>query len=392
MKKLAIITSHPIQYHAPWFRLLSKETLISSKVFYLWDAGVNRTLDPGFRQAIQWDIPLLAGYDSEFVPNISKKPGTSHFGGLRNPSLLESVKAYVPDAVLMMGYNYASLMHFIWRWQKRGTPLLFRGDSHRLVNKKSVKEWVRRYLISWIFSRFSGFLYVGKANYEYFLYHGVPESKLFFVPHAVDNERFFAQRKSAHDQAALWKDELGIPEKHSVILFAGKFEEKKRPLDLLEAFLKANIENVTLLFVGSGLMEEVMRTASKNHPNVRFSSFQNQSLMPRTYAIADLFVLPSYGSMETWGLAVNEAMCMGCPIIVSDHVGCAQGLVHPGDNGLIFPAGDKEALSSAIKEAVSNKERLKAWGVNSQTIIKNFSYKEASQGLINALKYLKVLE
>jgi glycosyltransferase involved in cell wall biosynthesis len=384
MKKLAIITSHPIQYHAPWFRLLSEETLISSKVFYLWDAGVNRTLDPGFRQAIQWDIPLLAGYDSEFVPNISKKPGTSHFGGLRNPSLLESVKAYVPDAVLMMGYNYASLMHFIWHWQKRDTPLLFRGDSHRLVNKKSVKEWARRKFISSIYQSFAGFLYVGKANYEYFRYHGIQEDRLFFAPHAVDNDRFFAQHEVSQ-QAALWKEELRIPKEHAVILFAGKFEAKKRPLDLLEAFLKADIENVILLFVGSGPMEQLMRTASKNHPNVRFASFQNQSLMPRTYAIADLFVLPSYGPAETWGLAINEAMCMSCPVIASTHVGCAQDLIHPGENGLIFPAGDIDAFTETLREAFSDMDRLKTWGEKSRRIIEDYSYAQTTRGLINAL-------
>ena len=133
MKKLAIITSHPIQYYAPWFRHLADATNFSIKVFYLWNFGVSQQVDMGFKQSIQWDIPLLTGYDYEFVPNVSSKPGTHHFWGLQNPSLLEQISVYNPDAVLLMSYNYASLYKFLWRWNRRRAPLLFRGDSHRLL-------------------------------------------------------------------------------------------------------------------------------------------------------------------------------------------------------------------------------------------------------------------
>jgi hypothetical protein len=68
MKKLAIITSHPIQYYAPWFRYLAETTNLAIKVFYLWDFGVTKNIDVDFQQAIEWDIPLLVGYDYEFVP------------------------------------------------------------------------------------------------------------------------------------------------------------------------------------------------------------------------------------------------------------------------------------------------------------------------------------
>ena len=79
MKKLAIITSHPIQYYAPWFRTLAQDAELSIRVFYLWDVGMTQSDDPGFQQAIQWDIPLLTGYDFEQVPNASNRPGTNHF-------------------------------------------------------------------------------------------------------------------------------------------------------------------------------------------------------------------------------------------------------------------------------------------------------------------------
>src|SRR3712207_6254884 len=112
MKRLAVISSHPIQYYAPWFKHLAQDAELSLRVFYLWDFGVTEQVDAGFKQPVRWDVPLLEGYDYEFVPNISRRPGTNHFWGLQNPTLLQQVKAYRPDAALLIGYNYASLQSF----------------------------------------------------------------------------------------------------------------------------------------------------------------------------------------------------------------------------------------------------------------------------------------
>ncbi|MGB3652977.1 MAG: glycosyltransferase family 4 protein [Rivularia sp. (in: cyanobacteria)] len=388
MKKLAIITSHPIQYYAPWFRYLADTKDLSIKVFYLWDFGVTKQFDPDFKQVVQWDIPLLNRYDREFVKNVSSDPGTHHFWGLQNPSLVSRVREYNPNAVLLMNYNFASLYRFLWTWNTRKVPLLFRGDSHRLISSTGVKIWAKRQFISQVYRRFAGCLYVGKANYEYFRYHGVKSENLFLTPHAVDNDRFLTQAETAKQQAITWKQELGIPQNHAVILFAGKFENKKRPTDLLKAFLKAKLSQVSLLFVGAGSLEDELKLQALNHRNIYFAPFQNQSLMPRTYATADLVVLPSYGTHETWGLVINEAMCLGCAAIVSSHVGCAQDLVHPNRNGLIFSAGDITALTESLQSALSDKKRLQKWGEESLKIISNYSYSQATDGLLLALKHI----
>ena len=170
---------------------------------------------------------------------------------------------------------------------------------------------VKRQILRQLFRKFAGFLYVGQANYRYYQDHDVPEQKLFFTPHSVDNQRFSAHLDVAHQQAQAWKFELGIPTEHRVILFAGKFIQKKRPQDLIRAFQAANLSQVSLLLVGAGPLEAELKSLAADHSSIFFAPFQNQSLMPRTLAIADLLVLPSYGSGETWGLIVNEAMNLG---------------------------------------------------------------------------------
>lgn len=392
MAKLAIITSHPIQYYAPWFRYLAKEPDFDIKVFYLWNFGVTQQLDLGFQQPIQWDIPLLEGYNHEFVPNESSQPGTHHFWGLRNPTLFQQVKAHNPDAVFLLNYNYASLYRFIFQWKFSQAPLLFRGDSHRLVPRPGIREWARRQVITLIYRYFSALLYVGQANYSYFRYHRVSAQKLFFAPHAVENDRFSTQLAAAKLSARVWKEELGISSDHAVILFAGKFEVKKRPMDLVQAFLQADLPQVSLLLVGAGPLESELRSQAAGHSNIYFAPFQNQTQMPRTYAMANLFVLPSSGPEETWGLAVNEAMCMGCPIIASTHVGCTQDLVHPGQNGLVFSAGDISELAASLQKAFSDRKRLREWGEESRRIIANYSYEQTTQGLRSALTSLGILK
>ncbi len=75
-RRLAVVTTHPIQYYAPWFRRIAARSQIQLKVFYLWNRGAAAKHDPGFGRAVQWDIPLLEGYEYEFLRNSSSDAGS----------------------------------------------------------------------------------------------------------------------------------------------------------------------------------------------------------------------------------------------------------------------------------------------------------------------------
>src|ERR1700726_4359424 len=68
--RLAYFVSHPIQYQAPLLRRISSEPDIDLKVFFSSDISVRGYLDQGFGVAVKWDIPLLEGYDHEFLPRM----------------------------------------------------------------------------------------------------------------------------------------------------------------------------------------------------------------------------------------------------------------------------------------------------------------------------------
>jgi glycosyltransferase involved in cell wall biosynthesis len=384
--KLALIASHPVQYYAPWFRHIAAEG-VALRVFYLWDFGVKETRDPGFGQSFVWDVPLLDGYEHEFVPNTSSDPGTHHPGGLRNPELGERVRAWNPDAVLLMGYTWQSMRDLILHRDHGSTPLLLRGDSHDLARPRGPRTWLSRQAARWIFKRFSGFLSCGQANADYFLNRGASRNRIFRCPHAVDMGRFERTGEVAAKARQL-RTEWNVPHDHRVILFAGKFEEKKRPLDLLQAFQTLSPENATLVFVGSGMGEDVLRSAAGEDPRIRVVPFANQSTMPAVYAAADLFVLPSFGPAETWGLAVQEALACGTPVLVSSHVGCHPDLVRNGRNGRVFRAGSLTDLQDALADALLPGQ-LEKWQGHTRSSLDPFTYAEATRGLKACLESVR---
>src|ERR1700744_5873743 len=104
MKRVVIISTHPIQYNAPLFKLLSERKNVQVKVFYTWGQAQTKVYDPGFGKEREWDIPLLDGYDYEFIENTSAKPGSHHFNGIINPGLIKKIETYNPDDILVIGW------------------------------------------------------------------------------------------------------------------------------------------------------------------------------------------------------------------------------------------------------------------------------------------------
>ena len=319
--RLAVVLSHPTQYYSPWFRWLQGQTELRLRVFYLWEFGVTVQRDPSFQTAFKWDTDLLSGYEHEFVPNAARSPGTEHFWGLRNPQLTARLAAWRPDAVLVFGYAYASHLRVILWARLHRVPLLFRGDSH-FIGRPASTGW-RAFLLRLIYRQFSAVIYVGQANRDYFAVLGVPSHRLFLAPHAVNAALFDPADASHHAAAAALRRKLGVAESVRVVLFAGKFVAAKQPRELLEAFLSLNLPATALVFVGDGPEAVSLKAAaSRAAPGrVHFLPFANQSEMPARYLLADIFALPSRGHYETWGLAVNEAMHLGVPCLVSDRVG-----------------------------------------------------------------------
>jgi glycosyltransferase involved in cell wall biosynthesis len=384
--RLAIVLSHPTQYYSPWFRWLRAHTALEFRVFYLWDAGIRPTRDPQFATTFAWDVDLLSGYDAEFVPNAARNPGTHRFGGVRNPGLCARLGAWRPAAILLFGYAHPSHLLVIGWARVRGIPLIFRGDSHLLGRRRLAP--IPRLALRVLYARFSAVAYAGAANRDYFSALGVPARNLFFVPHAVDAHRFNPAQPGPRAAAAALRTQLGLAPETRVVLFAGKLIPEKQPRELLNAFLALGAPRAALVFVGEGEEGNALREIARAAPDgtVHFLPFANQSEMPSRYLLADIFVLPSRGCYETWGLAVNEALHLGVPALVSDRVGCQRDLVTDGETGWVFRANDSAHLREKI--AVALDADRDAFKPRIAARIAGYTYARATDGLLAALAHL----
>jgi len=381
MKKLAIVTSHPIQYNAPLFRLLAERGKIDIKVFYTWgQTEQGFVYDPDFKKAFKWDIPLLDGYEKEFVENISKEPGAGHFKGIKNKDIIQRIDKYDPEVLLVFGWSFQSHLQVL-RYYARNKKILFRGDSTLLDEQTgvSIRKIFRRLFLKWVYRHIDLALYAGTANKAYYLAHGLTEPQLIHAPHAIANERFEDINGVYEARANEWRNDLGISSNELVFLFAGKLEPKKDPWLLIEAFASLSAPDIRLVIVGNGILEQELKQKAAADQRIIFLDFQNQQQMPVVYRLGDVFVLPSRGPGETWGLSVNEAMASKRAVIVSNKCGCAQDLV--SSNGLVFEAGNKQDLQKALLYFAENRIEASQMGNKSFQLIRRFSHEQIAAAI-----------
>lgn len=350
MKKIAIISSHPIQYNAPLFALLAKEPEMDLMVFYTWgEQSMGAKFDPDFGKTIEWDIPLLDGYAFSFVHNISKDPGSHHFKGIINPTLNQEIERWGAEVVWVWGWSFDSHLKAM-RYFKGKIPVWFRGDSTLLDEPKgfSFKKLARRLFLIWLYKHVDKAFYVGTHNKAYYRKHGLSESQLVYAPHAIDNERFSDLSGEKSIQATNWREKLGFKKEDIVLLFAGKFEKKKNPNFVIELSKKNTSSTLKFFMVGNGMLEAQLKFETKNDSRFVFLDFQNQSLMPILYRVADVLLLPSIGPGETWGLAMNEALVSGSTVIASELCGGSTDLINDKNGMLFHPKKDLISVNNFI--------------------------------------------
>ena len=377
MRKIAIITSHPIQYNAPLFAFLAKDSRIDIKVFYTWGTEVLcEKYDPHFQQNIKWDIPLLDGYNYEFIRNISKKPGSHYFYGIINPNLNQEIEEWGAEIVWVWGWAFKSHLKAL-RYFHGKKEVWFRGDSTLLNEPKgiSIKKQLRRIFLKWVYNKVDKAFYVGSHNKDYFTKHGLNEDQLIFAPHAIDSVRFSDSTGDFLDQANRLRNQLGVSKNDHLVFFVGKFEPNKNLIDLINQF---NNSSMKLLLVGNGPQENKLREIAKE--NIYFLPFHNQSMMPIIYRIGDALILNS--KSETWGLVINEALACGVPVIASDKCGGSIDLINQ-DNGIVFSNTIELTKIHEFLSKPNLKEQIR--NVNSN-ILDKYSYSSILSAVIQNIQ------
>ena len=382
--RLAYFVSHPIQYQAPLLRRLATEPDIDLEVFFSSDHTVRGYVDEGFGVKVEWDVPLLEGYRSYFLPrwrDAGKEPG---FWRPLNHGIFERLQQGHFDAVWSHGYSTANSLRVIASAAMLGIPVLLRAESTlhgraRSLPKLLAKEAFFRMLRPQV----SAVLAIGEANARYWRHYFGDEMPIFRMPYAVDND--FFQRRAAEAVAGreALRAELALEPGRPIILFASKLQERKRCADLVAAHKLLRQSRPYLLIVGDGEERQRLEQQAAGDPDIRFLGFRNQTELPRYFDLCDVFVLPS--QHEPWGLVVNEAMNAGRAVVVSDDVGCQQDLVREGETGVVFSVGDVAALAAGLERVLARAGTAARLGAAARAHISWFGFEQDMAGLRQAL-------
>ncbi|CAN5701982.1 hypothetical protein BH10ACI4_BH10ACI4_38590 [soil metagenome] len=392
--RVAYLVSHPIQYQAPLLRRIAEEPDIALTVLFASDFSTRGYQDAGFGVGVEWGVPLLDGYDHEFLPHF-RDLGRTGIATQINYGIFSRLRGTAAspgfDVLWMHGYSTVNAWQgMIWA-KALGLPVLLRAESWTMSQGRSPLLLLLKSLFFKIVGGMvDATLPIGSRNAAYWTHYLGDKTPQFATPYAVDNAYF--QQRSA--DAVAGRDELrkqiDLDPLRPVILFASKLQKRKCCSDLLAAYGKLcrSLENLPqpyLLIVGDGEEKTSLeaQAAASGLNGIRFCGFRNQTELPRYFDLASIFVLPS--RQEPWGLVVNEAMNAGCAILVSDEVGCQPDLVTPGVEGDVFPAGDQDALADCLREMLRTPETVRRMGKAASMRIEDWNFEADVTGLRRAL-------
>jgi glycosyltransferase involved in cell wall biosynthesis len=400
--RLAIFTSHPIQYQAPYFRALAATGRVSPTVFFGSRHGLDVSLDVGFGTAFKWDAPLLDGYEHLFLENVARRPDVSRFTGVRAAGLRDALGRGRFDALLVLGWQTMAHVQAVRAAWELGLPVLMRGESTlqrapgtgvRGVARRLLWIPVRQRLYRAAFDRVAAFLVIGTRNRDYYRSFGVSDDKCYWAPYGVDNGWFALAEPARSLARERVRRRMGVTDDTVVFASSAKLIARKRPADLIEAVALARAEGVAAhaLFIGDGEARSALERRAVEEgvsDATTIAGFVNQAELPAWYAAADALVLPS-DARETWGLVVNEAMAAGLPVVVSDAAGCSPDLVQEAANGFTYPCGDVDALADRLTRiAALGATGRRRFGERSRAIVERFGVDVAAAATASAVSTL----
>jgi glycosyltransferase involved in cell wall biosynthesis len=392
--RLAVFVSHPIQHFAPWHREIAKNNDIDLRVFFSCDWGAEDYFDDKFQTEFKWDIPLVEGYQHEFL-RIRKRPTQLNYWQVDNPDVESALDRFNPDVVKVFGYAHKTNWRVAnWTRRKR-RPLLLYSDSNALVQRSAWRRLAKRAIVSRFYNKVDGALFVGENNLEYHLQYGLPPERLFPGSLPIDQNRLLSAVPDPIVARRKLREHYGIPQTAFVLMFCGKYSAEKRPLDVVAAAHAAAAKGVPAwsLVVGEGSERRRIEAYIRNNDvrNTVLTGFVNQSHIPKYYAASDAVLISS--ESDSHPLVVSEAGTFGLPVIVSNRVGCIgmSDTARPGINATVYPCGDVEKLVERIDDLYSDSTRYSAMSGAARKIAMTQDVGVAARDLAKAVHKLRKL-
>lgn len=298
----------------------------------------------------------------------------------------EAVKAALsridPSVVVVAGYREPVMSAAAkWAGRRRRPSVLLSPTTYLDHSRVWWKEWLKGRLIR----RYRIVAATGERAAQYVQRLGFPRNAIVQVGNVIDNLHFSQVSDAVRSGGGSVGSELQLPA--SYFLTVSRLSPEKNLPRLLEAFATYRRRGGArdLVVIGSGPEERWLRARARelNVPGIHLLGWKNYEELPHYHARASCFILAS--TSETWGLAVNEAMACGLPVLVSENCGCVPELCRDGENGYAFSPHSAGDLAEAMLRISSDEERLAAFGRASRRIISSFTPQTWAAGLKNCI-------
>jgi glycosyltransferase involved in cell wall biosynthesis len=387
MFRLAILASHVIQYQDPFFRLLAGDPEIDLTVIYCSLQGAQPYRDEDMKTTLSWDLEMLQGYSWRALRNFGRGSG---YWRLVNPGVMPAIWCGHYDAVLLMlGWGTITSLLAVASCRAARIPIAMFGDSSFVPPEDSVMQKLRAGFFRGLFRLTGAFMISGTFNAGYYRHYGADPRRFFDLPWAIDNERFADAARFAPGEREALRERYGIAPESVVFLFSAKLIPRKDPMSLMRAFEQMpHRGRAALVYMGEGELRPELEMYVRTHDlkNVYLIGFVNQSEIPKHYAMADTFVLPSLDDPR--GTVINEAMACGLPVVVTDRCGPVGDIVRHGDNGFVFRPGDVDALAADLDLLASDDSLRQRMSERSHEIIADWNYARGAEGVKAMLRWV----
>ena len=338
MRRILVVTNIPTPYNDALFASLTRQPGVNLRVVYGAAIEANR----------RWRLAAEKAYAYDVLPGWTLA-GSAHL----NPHVVRAVRSFKPDiAVLSGSYVMPTVQLAAAALRARGTPWLYWGEelahSHAPATVRSGRALLRRALL-----RARGVLAIGSRACASYVRAGIATERVTDFRYYADTDRFVLDEHTYGAARASVRGAFGIDPDEFLILYCGQLIARKGVDTLLHAVhrlaRRTERARASVVLAGDGPERGALESLAVElgiRDRVHFTGFTQPDVLPRIFAAADAFVLPSHA--EGWGVVVPEALAAGLPVFASDRVNAAADLVRDGENGGRFVAGDDVALADLL--------------------------------------------
>jgi len=375
-KNVLIITNIISPYRISLFNYISLQKDTKFKVVALAELEDNRNWEVK-KDYIRFNYEILPGWHS-FIWG-KKRELAIHV----NKGIPKVLRRYNPDIVITSGYDsLAYWQTFLYCKLYRKKFILWNGTT--LLSAGSIRG-IRGLLKRIIVRGADRYITYGTKAKEYLEYLGADVNKIYVSTNTTDVIHLQNKVMGYRNGESFIKERELHPK--YLLLYVGQLIRRKGVIQVLKALNILEDPEIGLLVVGSGPEETNLKAFCKENKlqKVFFEGFQQQEVLPKHYALADIFILPSFE--EVWGLVVNEALASGLYVLSSKYAGASYGLIKERWNGEIFDSNNVEEIVDLIKRVKENIEDIRKRRDDiSQHACREFSIEKSAEKFIEAIK------